>query len=197
MNNALLYSGISFVAGAVVGGLVAWKITEKVTEEKYSKLAQEEIDSVKEKFTVPKVEIEKKPEGKNADNLAKKATNKPTLAEYARKIKEYTNYSDADTKVVKKTKYVISPDEYGEDEKYDQVGLTFYADGILADDDDRILDADEVVGKESLNHIGDYEDDAVHVKNEETETYYEVLVDNRSYKDATGKDPSSDKDEED
>ena len=48
-----------------------------------------------------------------------------------------------------------------------------------------------------MNHIGDYEDDAVHVKNDDRKVYYEVLVDERSYKDATGKDPHLDKDEED
>ena len=200
INKTVLYSAISFIGGAVISGLVTWKIVENVIDKKYAEIVQKEIDSVKEKFTVPKVD--KTEIYKRLDTVAEKATNKPSLSEYAKKIKEYTNYNKTEEKAhfepVSKVKpMVISPDEFGEDEEYDQVSLTFYADGILADEDDTILNIDEVVGKESLNHIGDYEDDAVHVKNEARKVYYEVLVDNRSYEDATGKDPHQDKDEED
>lgn len=198
MNNAV-YSVLAFLGGAALGAVVAWKITEKMTEEKYSKLAQEEINSVKDKFTVPKVKSEEKKESVKENKLS----DKPSLSEYAKKVKEYVNYSNSEIKDEETKKkrsirpFVISPDEYGEDEEYDQQELTFYADGILADEDDEILDADEVIGKDSLDHIGDYEDDAVHVKNEARKTYYEVLVDERSYESATGKKPHLSKDEED
>ena len=75
--------------------------------------------------------------------------------------------------------------------------MTYYADGILADEDDTILNLDEVIGEDAVNHIGDYEDDAVHVRNDARKVYYEVLVDERSYKTVTGKDPNPDKDGED
>ena len=201
MNN-VIYSTIAFISGAAIGAVVAWKVTDKIVEEKYSKISQDEINSVKEKFTVPKIKLS----DKNDDDLIIKVnvppSNKPSLSEYAKKVKEYVNYSNAEvneeTKKIKTIKpFVISPDEYGEDDEYDQQELTYYADGILADEDDEILDADEVIGEDSLNHIGDYEDDAVHVKNEARKTYYEVLVDERSYETATGKKPHLDKDEED
>lgn len=202
VNKTVLYSALAFVGGAIISGLVTWKVVEKRVDKKYAELAQKEIDSVKEKFTVPKKEIKK--EVKKLNDVANQATNKPSLSEYAKKIKEYTNYSNKDVEqrahfepVSKVKPYVIEPEEYGEDEEYDQVELTFYADGILADEDDTILNVDEVIGKGSLDHIGDYEEDAVHVKNEARKVYYEVLVDNRSYEDATGKNPHQDKDEED
>lgn len=204
INKTVLYSSIAFVGGAVASGLATWFLAHKLIEKKYADISQKEIDSVKEKFTVPKKEIKKIVDGKSKlDSIATQAANKPSLTEYVKKIKEYTNYSDVEEEGAhfeprtKVKPFVISPDEYGEDEEYDQAELTFYADGILADEDDTILNIDEVIGKESLNHIGDYEDDAVHVKNEARKIYYEVLVDNRSYKDATGKDPHLDKDEED
>jgi hypothetical protein len=203
MNNTVLFSALSFIGGAAISGFVVWKIVDKKCEEKYEALYQEELKSIKEHFTVPKVETTKAdPEKKeeSQQEIAMKATNKPTLADYAKNVRKYTNYSNVELdeeKINKKHAYVINPDEYGEDDEYEQQELTFYADGILADEDDTILDADEVLGKDSINHIGDYEDDAVHVKNEARKVYYEVLVDNRSYEDATGKKPHLDKDEED
>lgn len=203
MNNNIIYSAIAFISGAAIAAVVAWKVTDNIVEKKYAKIAQEEIDSVKAVFTVPKAKIEKKEkEEPKKEEVAKANTiNKPSLADYAKRVKEYTNYS-ASEKSEKSTNkqvkpFVISPDEYGEDEEYDQVELTFYADGILANEDDEILEPDEFIGKESLNHIGEYEDDAVHVKNEALKIYYEVLVDERSYEKATGKTPHLDKDEED
>lgn len=201
MNN-VIYSTIAFISGAAIGAVVAWRVTDKIVEEKYSKISQDEINSVKEKFTVPKIKLSDKNDDGPIIKVNVPPSNKPSLSEYAKKVKEYVNYSNAEaneeTKKIKTIKpFVISPDEYGEDDEYDQQELTYYADGILADEDDEILDADEVIGKDSLNHIGDYEDDAVHVKNEARKTYYEVLVDERSYETATGKKPHLDKDEED
>ena len=205
MNNNVLCSIVSFLSGAAISGFVVWKIVDKKCDEKYSKLAQEEIDSVKAKFTVAKVTAEPKKDEKKEDkeSVAKKDTNKPSLVEYTKRIKEYINYSNVESKEEEKDipafvkASVISPDEFGEDEDYDKVELTFYADGILANDDDEILEADEILGKGSLDSIGEYEDDVLHVKNETLKTYYEVLVDNRSYKDVTGKDPHPDEDGED
>ena len=192
----------SFICGAAIGAATTWFISKKILSDKYAKIAQEEIDSVKEHFTVPKVakkETEKNDEKKEESQA--KPSSKPTLADYAKKVKAYTNYSDvekeeknADKKV---SPYVISPDEYGEDEEYDQKELTYYADGILADEDDTILDADEVLGDGSIDHMGEFEDDVLHVKSESNKMYYEVLVDERSYEKATGKTPHLDKDEED
>ena len=79
--------------------------------------------------------------------------------------------------------YVISPDEFSENEDYETESLTYYSDGILADDRDNIIDIDMVVGRESLNHFGEYEDDSVFVRNEELKTDYEILLDTRRYSD--------------
>ena len=94
--------------------------------------------------------------------------------------------------------HIIDPDEFGEDDEYDCISLTFYADGILADDDDNIIDdVDGTISKRALFHFGDYEDDAVHIKNDKRKAYYEVLTDSRSYEKATNKKPHQDHGEED
>lgn len=190
-----------FLGGAAISGFVTFKVTEKKLEEKYKKIADEEVKSVKEKFTVPKTEARKFIDSKRNEDVAKQAVNKPNIHTYASTIKNYTNYSNVEYEPEHshfepedQRKEVINPDEYGEDENYEQVSLTYYSDGILADEDDTILNISEVIGDEALDHIGDYEDDAVHVKNYGRKVYYEVITDKRTYLDVTGKEADDDYD---
>ena len=79
--------------------------------------------------------------------------------------------------------YVIPPDEFGE-VGYEQIELTYYDDGVLADDDDEIIDDPEaVVGPYALTSFGKYEDDAVFVRNDARRCDYEILADHRNYDD--------------
>ena len=80
--------------------------------------------------------------------------------------------------------YVISPEEFGEFEDYERISLSYYADQILADEDDeKVEDVDNVVGLESLAHFGEYEDDSVFVRNDRLKCDYEILLDQRTYSD--------------
>lgn len=205
MDTRLGYT-ISFLAGAAISGLSAWFITKKVCEKKYAAIADEEIKSVKETFTTPKAEsavlafLEKNKDTKiDGKPIAQKATNKPSLSEYAKNIKAYVNYSDAKdedkTAVAPRIRFkpsgkieVIAPEDYGDDEDYEQVELTLYADGIIADEDGRIIeDVKGIIGTGNIQRMGEYEEDALHIKNEAFKTYYEILKDNKKYEDATGK----------
>ena len=86
--------------------------------------------------------------------------------------------------------YDISPDEFGEFDDYEKISLTYYKDQILADDgDEPIEDIDEVVGSESLNCFGEYEDDAVFVRNDRLKCDYEILLDHRKYSDVVQRKP--------
>ena len=72
--------------------------------------------------------------------------------------------------------YVISPDEYGCAEGYDMIDLTYYADGVLADETDEIVeDVEGTIGTDSLRRFGEYEHDAVHVRNDVRRIDYEIL----------------------
>lgn len=204
MDNKTWFAIGGFVLGAISGGAATYFLTKKKFEER----AQMEIDSVKEYFTVPKVELKKEdiakePSEEKKGVIAEQATKKPSLTEYAKKLKDggYINYSDRNVNPEKDEKIessmkpeVIDPNEYGDDETYDQVSLTLYADGVLADEDDTILNINEVVGEGNLDRMGEYEDDALHVKNNVRKVYYEVLADERSYIDATGKSVDADYD---
>jgi len=208
MKNAIV-GILSFLGGAAIAAFVTYKVVDKKAEEKYEALFQEELASVKERFTVPKANpvkdfVESKSNIPVSDIVSTKSPlEKPSLkVAYARSIENYRNYSNRDYEKEReekedKTAYVVTPEEFGEDDDYETQELTFYADGILADEDDTILNADEVLGKGSLDHMGEYDDDTLHVKNEKRKLYYEVLADERSYEEATGKTPHLDKDGED
>lgn len=216
MNKTVVCSIVSFIGGAAISGLAVWKILEKKIEAKYAEISDEEIKSVKEKFTVPKSaemmealkkKLEKNPgEEKSGINLKEKSS-LADMKSYVRKLKDggYTNYSNVDMKTDTDDEeaedpdiQIIDPDDFGDDDEYDCISLTFYADGILADEDNNIIDdVDGTISKRALFHFGDYEDDAVHVKNDKRKAYYEVLTDSRSYEKATNKKPHQDHGEED
>ena len=87
---------------------------------------------------------------------------------------DYDNSAQNELEVDKP--YVISPEEFGEFDNYEQISLTYYDDGYLADDmDDLVEDVEDIIGWELLNHIGEYEEDAIHIRNDSLKTDYEIL----------------------
>jgi len=175
-----------FVLGVAVGSVVTWRYVEK----KYEKIAQDEIDSVKEVFSRRETEFTENTEAQiKADN----AKEKPSVIEYAARLREqgYINYSDMADEKPEEVKeesmsidkpYVIAPEEFGDLDDYETISLTYYADQILADDNDEIVDdVEDVVGFDSLNSFGEYEDDSVFVRNDRLKCDYEILLDQRKY----------------
>ena len=73
---------------------------------------------------------------------------------------------------------------------YETFSLSYYSDGVVADDnDDLVDDVDEVIGLESLKHFGEYEDDSVFVRNDRLKCDYEILLDQRRYSDLINRRP--------
>ena len=162
-----LSSILIFAAGAAIGSAVTWKIVKT----KYEQIAQEEIESVKKIF---KHRIE---EDKTTDEVEASEPQAPV---------ENTPADDREVMKMILKPYVISPEEFGdkEDEGYESISLTYYADGVLTDDwDERVDDVEETVGTDSLTHFGEYEDDSVFVRNDELKADYEILLDSRNYRD--------------
>ena len=176
-----------FVAGATTGAAATWKFAKI----KYEKLAQEEIESVKEAFSRPRPEItpsEPKPE-KSPDGTVQKTD----LMGYAAELQKsgYTNYSNPGEEERKEEPverpYVITPEDFGEFYDYEKISLTHYADGVLTDENDEIVDnVDDTVGSDYADHFGDHEPDAVHIRNDRLRYDYEILRDLRKYSDVVG-----------
>lgn len=184
----------AFAIGAAIGSFVTWKIVKT----KYKRIADEEINSVKEVFArrySEKMNKEKPNENTNQasltlDETEKNANIQDDIAAYHELLDKlhYANI-DVDSLIAKKGgstvtdgPFVISPDEFGEDPNYQTVSLTLYEDGVLTDDyDDIVVDVDDWVGEDSLTHFGEYEADSVFVRNESMQTDFEILRDLRTY----------------
>ena len=188
---------MAFVLGAAAGSAVAWKLLKT----KYEQIAQDEINSVKEVFARREKENAIDEHADIFGDGMVKDTNEDKeeeVVEYKKNVKTngYTNYSElskeqkeVDPGVASKP-YVISPSEFGELDDYDTYSLTYYDDHVLTDEDDEIVeDVESVVGFESLNHFGDYEDDSVFVRNEARKCDYEILYDTRKYTDVIRRKP--------
>jgi hypothetical protein len=172
-----------FAVGAVVGSAVTWHFAKT----KYERIAREEIDSVVDAY---EKKLADKPE-KTHLHIDAKLDEK--TAEFLRERKDHikktlelgyvSNFEEKGEPVAMNRPYVISPDEYDEN-GYETISLTYYADKILADDMDEVIeDVDEVVGYDSLNRFGEYEEDCVFVRNDERRVDYEICLDTRNYSD--------------
>lgn len=183
MKNSIV-TGFSFLLGMGVGAYVTYVYIKDM----YAEIAQEEINSVKEAYAEKAKNLQRDviTEDKKKEKVDE-AKNKPDISEYAAKLKEngYTNYSeisqeDNDVEVP----YVIAPEDYGENDEYETISLTYYSDGVLTDEDDEVItNPGKLVGEDFVSHFGDYEDDSVFIRNDDRKIDFEILMDYRTYQD--------------
>lgn len=193
---------IFFAAGAAIGALV----TKFVLNKKFNKELDEEVARLKEyygeksseeKLTDEDVFVYPEDSEEDGDEVtdekkAEKARNKEDISDYARKMihnEDYTRYFNKGKEGEKVKAYeYIAPGEIGEEEDYDICTLTYFADGILADENDEVLDMEEYTGilGNFTTHFGEFAEDEVCVRNDDQKTYYEVLMDYRNYADVVG-----------
>ena len=167
-----------FATGAAVGSVVTWKLLKT----KYEQIAQEEIDSVKEAFFKSMDDEDDEMDCSDEDEEDEPEVSTMKYAAILQR-ENYSDVSEDSDEVVIDDPYVIPPEEFGERD-YEEISLTYYSDGILADENDDIVeDVEKCVGFESLSHFGEYEDDSVFVRNERLEVDYEILLDTRKYSD--------------
>lgn len=194
----------TFVTGLVIGSVV----TYVVVKDKFEKIAQEEIDSVKEVFGR---RVEKEAD-KKVEKIAEKEVEKirKEYNDYSSLTKNYTSYSKNETEEddcaqveedddcanvededgveifeVERASnsdrpYVIDPWDFGGEDGYDTITLNYYADGVLTDDDNNVIEdeeIDDIVGKDFAEHFGEYEKDCVCVRNDRLKTDYEICRD--------------------
>ena len=189
MNNALSKILI-FASGAAIGSVVTWKI---ITD-KYSQIIEEELETVKNEI------LEELDEKNEFEDDTPEDTEDVTAYNGIIKNCGYMSYSNRTPakQVVPEEKkeeeeeeiedmdkpYVISPDDFEDNDDYDVVSLIYYSDKILADEDDNVIeDVEGTVGEDSLKHFGEYEDDSVFVRDDVHKTDYEILLDDRKFAD--------------
>lgn len=169
MDNKIFINALAFSIGAAVGSVVTWALVKT----KYEKIAKEEIDSVREVYAKKATILE---------NEIKKAHEYEKVKDKAQTYESVVNDQGYKAKNI----HVISPESFGE-LNYDTVSLTYYADHVLANDFDEVVeDIDDMVGLDSLKTFGEYEDDSVFVRNDDMKTDFEILLDTRNYADVVG-----------
>ena len=168
---------IIFAAGASIGSVITWKLVKT----KYEKIANEEIKEIRDYYY----------------GLAEKKFDADEDFEFSDEEDQeyndildsngYRDYSGNGKKENKEEEdvdkpYVISPEEFDDNEDYETVSLTYYSDGILTDERDNVIeDVEETIGEDSLTHFGEYEDDSVFVRDDRKKIDYEILADDRKF----------------
>ena len=159
MNNKILI----FSLGVAVGAVTSWFIAR----EKYRKIADDEIASVKEVF-----QRKKKEEAELAEE------NKT----YCGLVDTYDTESADDDMVEDKEDgmlpYIIDPGDYGQNTDNEITVLMWYGNDILTDTYGvNVDDIDNTVGREFIDHFGENpeEPDVVYVRNDRLEMDYQIL----------------------
>lgn len=208
MNNKL-FNVILFTAGVAIGSAVTWKIVK----DKYERIAQEEIDSVKAEYVnlmkkmknklqedatyedddQNDVDDESEEEGEVEDPRI--VERKVIRTEYNRLTASYRSSEDKndeeggngalDEDSYIGEPYVITPEDFRcSPPGYNAQALDYFADGVLADSWGVELSIEDTIGEEALDHFGDDVDDIVYVRNDQKEVDYEVSRDPREYHEA-------------
>lgn len=164
----LMGVGVGLIGGAII------------CRSHYERLAQEEIDSVKDAYGRQR---------QSREGYSANAEDEPrTMETYREKLKECGYAADEpphDPRDVYEP-YVITPEAFGEkeDEGYSTISMTYYADGTLTDDTDHPMgerEIEDVIGRYCLDHFGEHEDDSLHVRNDRMKCDFEILADPRTY----------------
>ena len=172
-----------FSLGAAAGAVVTWKLLKTT----YERIAQEEIDSVYEEFSMMR----------DAEGEPDKEEENPDKAEYNELI-EAEGYSDSNNEekggsepMIDDKPRIIPADEFEEHDDYDIVSLTLYADGVLTNWlDDKVEDIDKTVGADIVEEFKNCEEDTMYVVNDSLRTYYELSRDTAKYSDIVVPDDS-------
>lgn len=210
--NKTLVGVIAFVTGAAIGSVTSWQLLKKyyeqISREEVDSVKEVYARKMKEYEHTHEMNNEESKESTVADDIDSNSDSENdeiSVMEYAKILSKqgYTNYSNSeDIPMVKDTlaiqtndeeneylepdgPYVIPPEDFGDEEEYERITLTYYSDNVLADDNDqRIVDIENIVGYDALESFGEYEDDAVHVINDRLRSYFEILKDERTYDEA-------------
>ena len=171
-----------FGAGALVGAVVA----ARAVREKYQQEAEEEIAEMREYYR------EKQQETKTEEVKEEKEEKDESTEEYKEIVKDegYTNYTqyndvkpeeEIDDDVEDEwTPSIIDPEEFGEDPSYDTATLTYFKDGVLADEVDEVMDP-KMVGEENLKIFDEFGARSIYVRNDEHMIDFEIIRDDYPY----------------
>lgn len=198
--NTTLSKVLIFAAGAAIGSVVTYKLTEKKFKDEYEERLAKDTADVRETFSKAQedynelLDIFPAPAEENGKPSEETTTRSPIS--YNNIVSKLGYAEDSEDTTEKKVitvddaggPEVIDPCEFGEYADYEIETLYYYADDLLVDDmDNPIEDVENIVGSYALTTFGKYEDDAVHVRNDAKRRYYEILRSEREYSEKYGR----------
>ena len=172
-----------FAAGVVAGAVAgAYLVKDKIMAD-----AKQEIEEVREYY-------KSKKESKKEETVEEQPVEEVKEEKEYKTIVEnsgYVNYNKPEQitqhSVLEDEPYSIDPEEFGdkEEEGWDTMTLTYFADGVLTDDTDEIVEQPEVVvGLDNLKIFEEFPDaTCVYVRNETWRTDFEILRDDWKWSD--------------
>lgn len=174
-----------FAAGLAIGAVAgACVIKNKVQAD-----AKEEIEEVREYYRTKKLEqtgCEEVSEVEETTDDEQKEFTKKDYINYSNIASNYNTESVDPCKLPDRQDdpYVIDPEDFGSEVGYDTMTLTYFADGVLVDDVDDVVDEpDIVVGLENLKVFSELGASSVYVRNDIYRTDYEILRDDWNWSD--------------
>ena len=172
-----------FAAGVVAGAVAgAYLVKDKVMAD-----AKQEIEEVREYYKSKKETKKEETVEEQPVEEVKEEKEYKTIVENS----GYVNYNKPEQvtqhSVLEDEPYSIDPEEFGdkEEEGWDTMTLTYFADGVLTDDTDEVVEQPEVVvGLDNLKIFEEFPDaTCVYVRNETWRTDFEILRDDWKWSD--------------
>lgn len=169
-----------FAAGAVAGTVAGIGISKR----HFEAIAAQEINEVRDYYRKANKELEeqKEEQKEEQENTKKEEIVEETIEEYNNIIKhgnymtteeidEEDDYSDDEP-------YIIDPSEFGNNGNYATQTCTYFADGVLVDDVDEVIeDPETLVGNLHVDIFRDFDATSVYVRNDWMKMDFEILKD--------------------
>lgn len=183
-------SVLTFVAGLAIGAGVSWVYHKN----KYETMMNEEMDELRthrrnrEKNnevtdTSEKESIKEELEARECDYMKEEIRRNEEYEE----ILLQKRYSNSEDTIHNEDPYVLSPDDFADVPGFDTDTFYYYANDIIADDKNDIMDEStirSILGLTVLeikDQFGVYEEDSVFIRNESMKCDYEILRDEEDY----------------
>ena len=196
--------GFAFVAGGVIGFVIGKavtnakcdKIIEAMDKEYYGETKKEE-EVIEETEDVIEEETEQRKGIRRQQTLAKEMDVRSN-SHYDNILSKYKGEHPKedidDSTPPDEGPYVIPPYEIGVMDDFEVLEFTYYeGDDVLLTNLGEVLsmeDRERMVGEEALNSFGEYEDEAVHIRNIALKTDFEILYDAGRWIDTQNQDDS-------
>ena len=170
-----------FAAGAVAGTVAGIGISKR----HFEAIAAQEINEVRDYYRKANKELEeqKEEQKEEQENTKKEEVVEETIEEYNNIIK-YGNYvtteeiDDEEDDYGDDEPYIIDPSEFGNNGNYATQTCTYFADGVLVDDVDEVIeDPEKLVGNLHVDIFRDFDATSVYVRNDWMKMDFEILKD--------------------